>query len=211
MFTYVQASMHNVRSFIAYVLQIFTHSVGDPNLSQKLQTHKEDPKELKLEVRRHEGKIKGLNSALKSQKNDLKDISNEELIKSDLERVKLQERNMALAKEFATLKLAFDWTLKMMKLSNLLICETSEHNGAPLSVQREQKDTWENGAKKGLIKGFNAVGADGRGATIKILKSQNLSSLSKSVTGQPACPVLTRYPNHLFAFMLILKFYLFRM
>ncbi|KAK1408830.1 hypothetical protein QVD17_40911 [Tagetes erecta] len=147
------------------VSRLYFQSVGDSNdcnLSQRLQTHTEDsreledPKELKLEVRRLEGKVNGLSLALESRENDLKNISNElcvckeqlkkeaslknealqqthtincllnlktqELNKSDLECLKLRERNMALAKELAALKLVSDLDLEedeIVKLASL--------------------------------------------------------------------------------------------
>ncbi|KAI7758405.1 hypothetical protein M8C21_013093 [Ambrosia artemisiifolia] len=103
------------------------------NLSQKLQTHKDDPEELTLEDRRCEGKISKLSLALESREKELVNLSYElkkeaslkyealeqnytinsllnlkkqELNKSELELDKLQERNNALAKELAALKLA---------------------------------------------------------------------------------------------------------
>lgn len=63
--------------------RLYFQSVGDsnePKLSQNLQTQKEDPEELKIECRRLEGKVKGLNSALESRENDLRNISNEVII-----------------------------------------------------------------------------------------------------------------------------------
>ncbi|KAI3800549.1 hypothetical protein L1987_28640 [Smallanthus sonchifolius] len=126
------------------VSRLYFQSVGDSNdtnLSQKSQTHKEDPEELKLEVRRLEGRISMLNTTLESRENFLINIIDEfsvckeqlkteaslkkeameqthtinsllalktqEFDKSDLERKKLQERNMALAKELAALKLSY--------------------------------------------------------------------------------------------------------
>ncbi|KAK9056157.1 hypothetical protein SSX86_027246 [Deinandra increscens subsp. villosa] len=121
------------------VTRLYFQSVGDsndPNFSKKLQTHKEDPEELKLEIRRLEGKISRLNLALESRENDLINITDElsvckeqlkteALLKNeameqtnkinnllnlkthelDLECIKLQEKNIALAKELAALKL----------------------------------------------------------------------------------------------------------
>lgn len=139
--------------------RLYFQSVGDsndPKLSQKLQTHLHDPEELRLEFSRLEGKVKGLNSALESRENDLKNINNElcvckeqlkqeaslknealerthtitrllnlkteELNKSDLERMQLQKRNMALAQELAQLKVASDLNLEedeIVKLASL--------------------------------------------------------------------------------------------
>ncbi|KAI3741332.1 hypothetical protein L1987_59004 [Smallanthus sonchifolius] len=141
------------------VSRLYFQSVGDSNdtnLSQKTQTHKEDPEELKLEVRRLEGRISVLNSNLENRENFLINIIDEfslckeqlkteaslkneaieqthtinsllalktqELDKSDLERKKLQERNMALAKELAALKLVSDLDLEdyeIVKLASL--------------------------------------------------------------------------------------------
>ncbi|KAK9076389.1 hypothetical protein SSX86_004723 [Deinandra increscens subsp. villosa] len=148
------------------VSRLYFQSAGDSNdsnLSQKLQTHKEDPNELKLEVRKLEGRINVLNSFIENQENDLKNIRNElcecnELLKKESslknealeqtrtinlllnmkthelkkldsdrielqkERIKLQERNMALAKELAEQKLASDLDLdgeEIVKLASL--------------------------------------------------------------------------------------------
>ncbi|KAL8192342.1 hypothetical protein R6Q57_027527 [Mikania cordata] len=141
------------------VSRLYFQSVGDSddsNLSQKPQTCKENPEELKLEVRRLEGKIRGLSLSLESRENDfiniidelsvckeqlktetllkneameqirafdcLLNLKTQELEKSDLECNKLQERNMALAKELAVLKLVSDLNLEddeMGKLASL--------------------------------------------------------------------------------------------
>ncbi|XP_076906801.1 uncharacterized protein LOC143563046 [Bidens hawaiensis] len=58
------------------VSRLYFQSVGDSNNSQKPQTQ-EDPNELKLEVRRLEGKINELNLALERRENDLKNMNNE--------------------------------------------------------------------------------------------------------------------------------------
>ncbi|XP_076889990.1 uncharacterized protein LOC143540916 [Bidens hawaiensis] len=128
------------------VSRLYFQSVDDSNDSQKPQTHKEDPNELKLEVRRLEGKNNELNLALERRENDLKNINNEviyltitmiqctysylsiillttfDLNKSELERIKLQETNTALAKELAALRLVSDFNLKeneIVKLASL--------------------------------------------------------------------------------------------
>ncbi|XP_071698834.1 uncharacterized protein [Rutidosis leptorrhynchoides] len=62
------------------VTRLYFQSVGDfndPNLSQKLQTDKQNPEELQLECRRLEGKVKGLTLALETREKDLKNITNE--------------------------------------------------------------------------------------------------------------------------------------
>ncbi|KAJ0582206.1 hypothetical protein HanHA300_Chr04g0149661 [Helianthus annuus] len=126
----------------ANVSRLYFQSLGDlsaSNLSQKPQTHKEDTEELKLEVKRLEGKISKLSLALESRENDLNNLKNElsvckeqlkketslkkevmdqndtinsllksktqELNKSKLKLVKLQESKEGLAKELAALKL----------------------------------------------------------------------------------------------------------
>ncbi|CDP08760.1 unnamed protein product [Coffea canephora] len=132
----------------ANVGRLYFQSVGDPNdpgLTQKAGNYEENPEELRNEVRRLEGKVLGLSSALEqlqksseavnaelcmyketvqvevALKNEalkqkatiqqLMHFKSEELDRSTLECMKLQERNMALAKELAALKLVSDLNL----------------------------------------------------------------------------------------------------
>ncbi|KAI7752566.1 hypothetical protein M8C21_016978 [Ambrosia artemisiifolia] len=128
------------------------------NLSQKLQTHKDDPEELTLEDRSCEGKISGLSLALGSREKELVNLSYElkkeaslkyealeqnntinsllnlkkqELNKSELELDKLQERNNALSKELAALKFE---VLKAHKASKKTKDSPSVLNGVDLHL-----------------------------------------------------------------------------
>ncbi|KAI7733660.1 hypothetical protein M8C21_028603, partial [Ambrosia artemisiifolia] len=69
---------------------------NDPSLSQVLQPHKEDPDELKLEVRRLEGKINVLNSALEYRDNELENIRNELSVCKDQLKKEASLKNEAL-------------------------------------------------------------------------------------------------------------------
>ncbi|THF98670.1 hypothetical protein TEA_026759 [Camellia sinensis var. sinensis] len=62
--------------------------------------------ELRREIEKLEGEVLGLRSAIERHQKDVEELSEEELDRSTLECVRLQERNMALAKELATLKLS---------------------------------------------------------------------------------------------------------
>ncbi|KAL3517215.1 hypothetical protein ACH5RR_024117 [Cinchona calisaya] len=128
--------------------RLYFQSIGDPNeyLTQKAGDYGESPEELRNEVKRLEGKVLGLTSALEQQqksfeavnselsafkekvkvevglKNEalkqnatiqqLMHMKSEELDRSTLECMRLQDRNIALAKELAALKLASDLNLE---------------------------------------------------------------------------------------------------
>ncbi|XP_071717251.1 uncharacterized protein [Rutidosis leptorrhynchoides] len=161
------------------VSRLYFQSVGDsndPNLTQKLQTHKQNPEELQLECRRLEGKVKGLSSTLEIRENDLRNLRNElceckeqlkieeasknealenirsvshllniktqKLNESDLECIKLQERNGALTKELAAYKVAVDYKLDENEIVKLTSCDTKslanrvKHYNELLATQR---------------------------------------------------------------------------
>ncbi|KAL2490322.1 RING/U-box superfamily protein [Abeliophyllum distichum] len=133
----------------AKVGRLYFQSISDPNdssLSQKPHDYEENSEELQTEVKRLEGKVLGLSSALEKQQKEFKEVidqlfvykeqlkvevtlknealsqkstaqqllrkKSEELGRSTLECTTLQERNMALAKELAALKLASDLNLE---------------------------------------------------------------------------------------------------
>ncbi|CAH1447883.1 unnamed protein product [Lactuca virosa] len=193
------------------VSRLYFQSVGDsnePKLSQNLQTQKEDPEELKIECRRLEGKVKGLNSALESRENDLRNISNElcvckeqleketslktevleqtrtvsrllnlkhsmcqELNKSDLERIKLQERNMALAKELAALKLMSDLNLNEEEIVKLASLGTHANSKENIDVLKKSLVV-RNKMYKDLIAKCNTLGRDEARARKKLEKAK---------------------------------------
>ncbi|XP_023746502.1 uncharacterized protein LOC111894641 isoform X2 [Lactuca sativa] len=190
------------------VSRLYFQSVGDsnePKLSQNLQTQKEDPEELKIECRRLEGKVKGLNSALESRENDLRNISNElcvckeqleketslktevleqtrtvsrllnlktqELNKSDLERIKLQERNMALAKELAALKLMSDLNLNEEEIVKLASLGTHANSKENIDVLKKSLIV-RNKMYKDLIAKCNTLGRDEARARKKLEKAK---------------------------------------
>ncbi|KAL4562670.1 hypothetical protein LXL04_026699 [Taraxacum kok-saghyz] len=190
------------------VSRLYFQSVGDsnePKLSQNLQTQKEDPEELKLDVRRLEGKVNGLNSALEHRENDLKNISNElcvckekleketslknevleqmrtanrllnmktqELNKSDLERIKLQERNMALAKELASLKLMSDLNLNEEEIVKLASLGTHAHSKDNIDVLKKSLVV-RNKMYKDLIAKCNTLGRDEARSRKKLEKAK---------------------------------------
>ncbi|KAI3494921.1 hypothetical protein L1887_36960 [Cichorium endivia] len=190
------------------VSRLYFQSVGDsnePKLSQKLQTQKEDPEELKIECRRLEGKVKGLNSALESRENDLKNISNElcvckeqleketslknevleqtrtinrllnlktqELNKSDMDRIKLQERNMALAKELAALKLMSDLNLNEEEIVKLASLGTHAHSKDSIDVLKKSLVV-RNKMYKDLIAKCNTLGRDEARSRKKLEKAK---------------------------------------
>ncbi|CAA2934987.1 filamin A-interacting 1-like [Olea europaea subsp. europaea] len=133
----------------AKVGRLYFQSINDPgdsSLSQKPHDYEENSEELRTEVKRLEGKVVGLGSALEVQQKEFKEVidqlftckeqlkvevtlknealsqkstvqkllskKSEDLDKSTLERTKLQERNLVLAKELAALKLASDLNLE---------------------------------------------------------------------------------------------------
>lgn len=60
------------------VSRLYFQSVGDPNdptLYQKKQNCEENPEELRVEVKKLEGKVVGLSSVLEKQQKDLKEIT----------------------------------------------------------------------------------------------------------------------------------------
>ncbi|XP_030540940.1 uncharacterized protein LOC115748564 [Rhodamnia argentea] len=141
------------------VCRLYFQSVGDASdaaLPPKSPNLEVDPGVLRVEVRRLEGKVSGLISALENQTRDLDQLNEElclskelakkeaalkddvlkqkasiqqllhlksqELDKTTLECLRLQERNMALAKELAALKLVSDLDLEegeVLKLASL--------------------------------------------------------------------------------------------
>ncbi|KAI3411227.1 RING-type domain-containing protein [Psidium guajava] len=141
------------------VCRLYFQSVGDVSdaaLPPKSPNLEVDPGVLRVEVRRLEGKVSGLISALEQQTKDLDQLNEElclskelskkeaalkddvlkqkasiqqllhlksqELDKTTLECLRLQERNMALAKELAALKLVSDLDLEegeVLKLASL--------------------------------------------------------------------------------------------
>ncbi|KAI8002391.1 hypothetical protein LOK49_LG08G00557 [Camellia lanceoleosa] len=62
--------------------------------------------ELRREIEKLEGEVLRLRSEIERRQKDVEELSEEEPDRSTLECVRLQERNMALAKELATLKLS---------------------------------------------------------------------------------------------------------
>lgn len=200
------------------VSRLYFQSVGDanePKLSQKLQSHKEDPEELQLEVRRLEGKVKGLNSALGSREDDLKNISNElcvckeqlrkesalknealeqtqtinrllnvktqELNKSDLERIKLQERNMALAKELASFKLVSDLNLEEEEIVKLASLGTGAHSKESTDVLKKSLVV-RNKMYKELIAKCNTLGREEAHTRKKLEKAkEKVEKLKKRI------------------------------
>ncbi|GER57418.1 RING/U-box superfamily protein [Striga asiatica] len=139
--------------------RLYFQSIGDPNecsLSQKPQIYVENSEELRIEVKRLEGKVFALASTLEQQQKEcmnVKDelisckeqlkvevilkneavtqnatsqkllrVKSEELDKLNLECMKLKERNMALARELAAIKIACDVDLEedqVLKLASL--------------------------------------------------------------------------------------------
>ncbi|CAA0820744.1 RING/U-box superfamily protein [Striga hermonthica] len=139
--------------------RLYFQSIGDPNessLSQKPHSYVENSEELRIEVKRLEGKVVALASTLEQQQKEcmnVKDelisckeqlkvevilkneavtqngiiqkllrVKSEELDKSNLECMKLKERNMALARELAAIKIACDVDLEedqVLKLASL--------------------------------------------------------------------------------------------
>ncbi|KAJ4955973.1 hypothetical protein NE237_012756 [Protea cynaroides] len=127
--------------------RLYFQSISDPVLSQKtfVVETEDDPRELRRQVKRLEGKLSGLVSSFESQQQDLKKLDEElcickekvkkdealkdealkqkaliqqllnskskELLTASTECSRLQERNMALAKELAALKLVSDLNL----------------------------------------------------------------------------------------------------
>ncbi|CAL5414779.1 unnamed protein product [Camellia sinensis] len=87
----------------ANVSRLYFQSVG--NLYQKLINYEDNPRELYREIEKLEGEVLGLRLAIERHQKDVEELSEEELDRSTLECVRLQERNMALAKKLATLKL----------------------------------------------------------------------------------------------------------
>ncbi|KAI3681801.1 hypothetical protein L6452_36606 [Arctium lappa] len=200
------------------VSRLYFQSVGDanePKLSQKLQSHKEDPEELQLEVRRLEGKVKGLNSALGSREDDLKNVSNElcvckeqlkkesalknealeqtktinrllnmktqELNKSDLERIKLQERNMALAKELASFKLISDLNLEEEEIVKLASLGTGTHSKESTDVLKKSLVV-RNKMYKELIAKCNTLGREEAHTRKKLEKTkEKVEKLKKRI------------------------------
>ncbi|XP_024993125.1 E3 ubiquitin-protein ligase TRAIP [Cynara cardunculus var. scolymus] len=200
------------------VSRLYFQSVGDanePKLSQKLQSHKEDPEELQIEVRRLEGKVKGLNSALGSREDDLKNISNElcvckeqlkkesalknealeqtqtinrllnmktqELNKSDLERIKLQERNMALAKELASFKLVSDLNLEEEEIVKLASLGTGAHSKESSDVLKKSLVV-RNKMYKELIAKCNTLGREEAHTRKKLEKAkEKVDKLKKRI------------------------------
>ncbi|KAL9385395.1 hypothetical protein Peur_022405 [Populus x canadensis] len=129
--------------------RLYFQSVGDqtePFGDRKAGECEEDPKLLRGEVKRLEGKLSGLNTILESQMKEMKHLNeefylckdelkkevklrthameqkasiqhllrskSEELDALKLERIRLQDRNMALAKELVALKLVSDVNLE---------------------------------------------------------------------------------------------------
>ncbi|XP_042480449.1 uncharacterized protein LOC122061291 isoform X2 [Macadamia integrifolia] len=114
--------------------RLYFQSIGDPVLSQKPfgVEAENDPKELRREVERLEGKLSGISSSFEHQQQNLKELNEElcickekakteEALKVEalkqkaliqqLFNSKSEERNLALAKELAALKLVSDLNL----------------------------------------------------------------------------------------------------
>ncbi|KAL2468745.1 RING/U-box superfamily protein [Forsythia ovata] len=192
----------------AKVGRLYFQSISDPNdssLSQKPHDYEENSEELQTEVKRLEGKVLGLSSALEKQQKEFKEVidqeqlkvevtlknealsqkstaqqllrkKSEELDRSTLECTTLQERNMALAKELAALKLASDLNLEEDEV--LKFASLGHDAGSKETVQYKESTSstgfrGSNTSTGDLI----AVGADGRGGRIKVLRSLGQSSL----------------------------------
>ncbi|CAL5368876.1 unnamed protein product [Camellia sinensis] len=103
----------------ANVSRLYFQSVG--NLYQKLINCEDNPGELHREMEKLEGKVLGLRSAIERHQKDVQELNEEELDRSTLECVRLQERNMVLAKELATLKLIQVQELHSKEISEWMV------------------------------------------------------------------------------------------
>ncbi|XP_028769312.1 E3 ubiquitin-protein ligase TRAIP isoform X2 [Neltuma alba] len=108
------------------VARLYFQSLGDVKdavLPEKLiGSEEEDAGVLRREVKMLALKVSGLSSKLEQQGKKLGDVTDEELEKSTLECSRLQDRNMALAKELVAFKLVVDPNLdedEVLKLATL--------------------------------------------------------------------------------------------
>ncbi|KAF9618013.1 hypothetical protein IFM89_039410, partial [Coptis chinensis] len=113
----------------ANVARLYFQSIGDANDSTQKPSEgllgggdDKDPVFMLREVNKFKGKLSALNTAFEDQEQNLKQVNEEELVKTMSECSRLQEMNMALAKELSVLKLVADVNLEeadIMKLASL--------------------------------------------------------------------------------------------
>ncbi|KAJ6972405.1 hypothetical protein NC653_032858 [Populus alba x Populus x berolinensis] len=154
--------------------RLYFQSVGDqtePFGDRKAGECEEDPKLLRGEVKRLEGKLSGLNTILESQVKEMKHLNeelylckdelkkevklrthameqkasiqhllrskSEELDALKLERIRLQDRNMALAKELVALKLVSDVNLEEDEVLKLASFGNEANNKDTLDILKK--------------------------------------------------------------------------
>ncbi|KAG6748151.1 hypothetical protein POTOM_048052 [Populus tomentosa] len=154
--------------------RLYFQSVGDqtePIGDRKAGECEEDPKLLRGEVKRLEGKLSGLNTILESQVKEMKHLNeelylckdelkkevklrthameqkasiqhllrskSEELDALKLERIRLQDRNMALAKELVALKLVSDVNLEEDEVLKLASFGNEANNKDTLDILKK--------------------------------------------------------------------------
>ncbi|XP_021969650.1 uncharacterized protein LOC110864808 isoform X3 [Helianthus annuus] len=129
------------------VSRLYFQSAGDSNdsnPSQKPQTHKEDSRELKLEVRRLERKVNALNSALESREDDITNVSNELCVCKE-----------QLKKEASLKNETLEQTLTIHRKLNLKTQELSETEKECINLQNGNMDLAKELAALKLVSDLN--------------------------------------------------------
>ncbi|KAJ0779394.1 putative chromatin regulator PHD family [Helianthus annuus] len=129
------------------VSRLYFQSAGDSNdsnPSQKPQTHKEDSRELKLEVRRLERKVNTLNSALESREDDITNVSNELCVCKE-----------QLKKEASLKNETLEHTLTIHRKLNLKTQELSETEKECINLQNGNMDLAKELAALKLVSDLN--------------------------------------------------------
>ncbi|KAF6157599.1 hypothetical protein GIB67_037172 [Kingdonia uniflora] len=195
------------------IARLYFQSVGDQNETQRSQKplngvgdeDGDDPVELRLEVKRLEGKLSGITSVFKRQEEDLKELDEElrrckenaktqeklknEALKEkasmqlklqtkseDLEKVfsessKLHDRNMALAKELAALKLVSDVNLEEEEVVKLASFGNGPNNKDTVDILKKSL-VLRNKSYKELMVQCNLLGRGEAHATKKLEKTK---------------------------------------
>jgi TRAF-interacting protein len=199
------------------VTRLYFQSIGDlndQNLSQKpAQSCGESPEALRIEVKRLENKVSGLNSAVERQQKDLEQVNEElcickeqlkketslkidalkqkttiqlllnlragELDRSSSECVRLQERNMALAKELAALKLVSDLNLEEDEILKFASLGKEGNTKETIDVLRKSL-VIRNKSYKELMAKCNSLGRGEARSTGKLDKAEEKIKKLKS-------------------------------
>uniref|UniRef100_A0A6N2MG88 RING-type domain-containing protein n=1 Tax=Salix viminalis TaxID=40686 RepID=A0A6N2MG88_SALVM len=154
--------------------RLYFQSVGDqtePFGDRKAGECEEDPKLLSGEVKRLEGKLSGLNTILERQVKEMNHLNEEELDALKLERIRLQDRNMALAKELVALKLVSDVNLQEDEVLKLASFGNETSNKDTVDILRKSL-VIRNKTYKELMAKCNQLG-QGEARSCKRLEKAN--------------------------------------